>query len=518
LQNGNFAEFTPPTSGTTSGYVAQEGPPGWFLTRSLGGATVVYDPANAAGNVGGYLQHNELATGFGDNKLDQCVPIDETATLEIAYAIYAASLSDDALGISARIDTNFYATIEDCFEALFADDASNTLGGRAGADYALTANDGQRWIDRTPAEDAALGYTVDDIPAGANFLRLSVRARDRQAATPPTSVRFDNIRVTQGSSANLVVNGRFEHVELFDGAAISGSDGWIVSRDGDPMLKAAVGPTTFAQSGENVFSFEELTGNFGASSLDQCFALNGADIRPSVFARTLRPDPGLGVRVNVDFFTDANCLNAAATSGLRLRQDFPLDGAAGAWLPLITDESRGPGQYAEATHAVLNVRGRDRSNATADGPGEYVRVIYLDDISVAAGVATPTFSPAPGEFVNTVTVAMSSATDGAVIYYTLDGTDPDDTSANVPSGGTVTISQVGATTTLTVRAFASNEFSGPRSGDYTIVAPPPPPPPPPKPLSTGCSIGGEAPFDPTLWILVGLATAGIAWRRRRAAR
>lgn len=519
LQNGNFAEFTAPADGTTTGYDFQQGPPGWFLTATVDGATLVYAPDDAAEGIGGYFEINAMTDGYGANKLEQCVPINDTDTLQISFAVFATSLTEDATGMAVRVNPNFYANIEDCLEAQFSDSGGARLsdGGarpNANVNFVLGADDGQRWIDRTPDAEPDLTYTAADIPDGARYMNLSLRARDRQGATPPTLLRFDNVRVTQGTSSNRVINGHFDHVELFDGAAISGVDGWIVDRDGDPLLKAAVGPLPFALSGNNAFSFETLTGNFGLNKLDQCFALEGADIRPTLFAYSLRPDPGLQVRVNVDFFTDAACTTAAAGDP-RIRQDFPLDGDAGEWLALVANEVRGPGDYGDATHASLSIRARDRSNLAGDGPGEYVRVVYLDDVSVAAGVATPTFSPAPGEFVDSVTVTLSSATDGAVIYYTLDGTEPDDGAANVSSGGTVTITQ---TTTLTVRAFAENTFSGTRSGTYTIVAPPAPPPPPPRQLSTGCSISGQpTPFDPTLWLLVAGALGGIAWRRRRTA-
>jgi MYXO-CTERM domain-containing protein len=516
LQNSNFAEYDSPADGTTAGYDVQQGPPSWFLTAALDGGTVTYSAADAA-ETGGYFQFNQLNDGYGASKLEQCVPVNDTDTLEISYSVYAASTTDDAAGMGVRINPNFYADLADCLEAQATNSGGNRLsaGGtrpNADIDFVLGAEDGRRWLTRTPEAAPGLRYTAADIPDGARFLNLSIRARDRQFASPATLLRFDDIRVVQGSAGNRVVNGQFTHAELGDGSPLAGSDGWIVNRGGDATLKAAVGPAFFALSGANVFYFETLTGNFGVNSLDQCFALDGADIRPSLFATSFAPDAALQVRVNVDFFTDAGC-TTAAPGELRIRQDFAVDGDAGAWVALVTDVSRGPGEYGAATHALLTIRGRDRSNDIGDGPGAFARALFIDDVDVAGGTATPTFSPAPGSYANSVTVTLSSATDGAVIYYTLDGSNPTDSSSNVPSGGTVSITTSG---TLTARAFANAAFSGPRSGVYTITAPPPPPPPPPRELGTGCSVSGEpSPLDPTLWVLAGIAGIGLAWRRRR---
>jgi len=74
------------------------------------------------------------------------------------------------------------------------------------------------------------------------------------------------------------------------------------------------------------------------------------------------------------------------------------------------------------------------------------------DAATAAGgpptVVTPTFSPTPGVTENPVDVTISCATPGAHIYYTTDGTDPDQTSTlfTIPFN-------VSQTTTVKARAY-----------------------------------------------------------------
>jgi hypothetical protein len=74
------------------------------------------------------------------------------------------------------------------------------------------------------------------------------------------------------------------------------------------------------------------------------------------------------------------------------------------------------------------------------------------------------FNPGSGTFLNQVNVTLSSATSGANIFYTKDGSDPDDEST--PYTGPVVIDQ---TTTLKAIAYSSNLDPSPiTSREYTI--------------------------------------------------
>jgi hypothetical protein len=85
-------------------------------------------------------------------------------------------------------------------------------------------------------------------------------------------------------------------------------------------------------------------------------------------------------------------------------------------------------------------------------------------------VATPTFNPEAGTYSEAVSVTISCATEGATIYYTLDGTNP-------MEDGTVYTSAINITETTTVKAFAMKEGylnSGVASATYTISEAPAP--------------------------------------------
>lgn len=97
----------------------------------------------------------------------------------------------------------------------------------------------------------------------------------------------------------------------------------------------------------------------------------------------------------------------------------------------------------------------------------------LDDSAVTSGtftirVATPTFSPGAGTYTGTQSVTISSATSGASIRYTLDGTTPTSTTGTLYSG------PVAIATSATLKAIAYKTGladSSVASGAYTINIP-----------------------------------------------
>ena len=82
-------------------------------------------------------------------------------------------------------------------------------------------------------------------------------------------------------------------------------------------------------------------------------------------------------------------------------------------------------------------------------------------------VANPTFSPAAGSYITAKTVSIACATEGATIYYTIDGSDP---TANSP----VYAEPFTVNATTTVKAIAVKEGmnnSDVTSAEYTIIVP-----------------------------------------------
>ena len=84
----------------------------------------------------------------------------------------------------------------------------------------------------------------------------------------------------------------------------------------------------------------------------------------------------------------------------------------------------------------------------------------------APSVSAPTFSPEGGKYSEAQTVTISCATEGATIFYTLDGTDPDNGCDEYESPLTIE-----STTTIKAIAYKDGESSSIASATYTIVSP-----------------------------------------------
>jgi len=147
---------------------------------------------------------------------------------------------------------------------------------------------------------------------------------------------------------------------------------------------------------------------------------------------TLNPPGG-------SYATAQSVVVTTVSSGADLH--YTLDGGE----PTQSDPTIVSGNSIPVAHsATLKVRGW-RSGWTTSG---LATGTYLLSLGTAA---TPILSPAPATFTSSQSVSMSTATNGAVIRYTTDGTDPDFRSPLYSSP--VVVSR---TTVLKARAFAAD--------------------------------------------------------------
>src|SRR5690606_17194205 len=84
----------------------------------------------------------------------------------------------------------------------------------------------------------------------------------------------------------------------------------------------------------------------------------------------------------------------------------------------------------------------DGHNNSTVATGEFILTTPVTD--------APTFSPEPGSYIMTVDVSLSSDTEGAIIYYTTDGTDP--TTESSVYSGPLTFEE-----SVTIKAFATSD-------------------------------------------------------------
>ena len=111
------------------------------------------------------------------------------------------------------------------------------------------------------------------------------------------------------------------------------------------------------------------------------------------------------------------------------------------------------------------------SNPLASGVGDGDSGVEdVDGAGAESAPEVPTFNPAGGTYDSDIDVAIATATDGATIYYTTDGSAPD-ISATVYDAP---VSVAGDGTSLTIRAVAMSEDGSPSpitEAAYTIAYP-----------------------------------------------
>lgn len=155
----------------------------------------------------------------------------------------------------------------------------------------------------------------------------------------------------------------------------------------------------------------------------------------------------------------------AATS-VTLDTDTP-----GATIHYTTDGStptRASDVYTPGAPIAIGKSTTVKAFATKDGltDGEISAAAYVIDTSSDA-VAPVSFDPASGSFAGTVTVSLATATAGATIYFTLDGSAPTVTSTKYTE-------PLVLTTSKTIKALATKSGladSEVRSSSYTITLP-----------------------------------------------
>ncbi|MGY6629939.1 MAG: hypothetical protein ACXIUL_02925 [Wenzhouxiangella sp.] len=331
------------------------GPSGWLL-RDLDdrrGLISGFDRALSGQQV---FRFESPTAGFGDNKLEQCLPVSDPAGFALrvhALALRAAS------GLAVRINVESYPDEADCLAR------DNRLDNQD-FDFPLETVS-QTWLPL----DAALG-----LDPGAGFARISLRVRDRSSggnpASPPLSVLFDAVEVTGAS----LLNGDFEAdlATAVEFGENSGPLGWTLRSVTEAALVIAE-PT--AQNG-SAFQFTQLGDGFGDNTLEQCVPvdLDLFSLNVSVWPDRIHPD--LRIRLNVDLHANLeDCLVRDNRLG-RFDTDIRTsDLNRTQWNRLV---SGGISRPANAGYARIALRARDRSDAALTSPA----ILLFDDVRVEA--------------------------------------------------------------------------------------------------------------------------------------
>lgn len=130
------------------------------------------------------------------------------------------------------------------------------------------------------------------------------------------------------------------------------------------------------------------------------------------------------------------------------------------------------GNDVSGTDGVYNINSTSFVLGNANTSNAQVRISQIvitfnaGEGPVTPTCATPTFSPAGGTYTSAQNVEISTTTDGATIYYTIDGSDP-------TTGSNVYSSAINVSETTTIKAMAAKDGSNNSSiasATYTIIS------------------------------------------------
>ncbi len=279
---------------------------------------------------------------------------------------------------------------------------------------------GGKWVELAGNSTGDhIDFTVPNVPAGTYQLKMEWKGNDDRGILQ-LSVDGTNL----GSTLDQYASGQTYPTTTFGNVTFSAA--------GNHDVRLTV-------TGKNSKSSGELL------SADK-FTFTGQTVSP-VAAPTFSPAPGT-------YSTTQSVTITSTTSGASIR--YTTDGSTPSETAGTSYSSPVSISSTTALEAIAYKSGMSDSTVTS---GTYTIATPPQQ------VAAPVFSPAPGTYSSTQSVTITSATGGASIRYTTDGSAPSETAGTLYSGPV----SISSTTTLEAIAFeAGMSDSTVTSGNYVI--------------------------------------------------
>ncbi|MBQ2980194.1 MAG: chitobiase/beta-hexosaminidase C-terminal domain-containing protein [Bacteroidaceae bacterium] len=164
---------------------------------------------------------------------------------------------------------------------------------------------------------------------------------------------------------------------------------------------------------------------------------------------------------------DGNTVTVTAPAGSVITSVVFNPGSNGTWGVLLADNGNvstaddHTATWSGNAETVVFTASRNADNTGASTQNRYATAVVTYSTLAASSVATPTFSVAPDTYGEKISVELECETDGATIYYTLDGNTPDNTSTLYEAA-----IELNSKTTVKAIAYVGEEASNVATATY----------------------------------------------------
>lgn len=345
-----------------------------------------------------------------------------------------------------------------------------TTNVTSGTEYALSGT----------TKTFSVGHSSGTKNGNVQIQNIVINIQSASSTTTPTSITIDASGIT--------------NTNVFVGTAAGSFSAAVTeTASGDPVVGAAV---TWTSSDEEIATIGETTGAVtlvaaGTTTITANYAGNSTYSSSSkTYSLTvINQDPNAPGSVN-NPYTVAQAIANTPSSGTS--DNVYIQGIVSAFYntSIVGDGTNFRYYISDdgtTANQLLVYRGKGLNEATFTSAddllvGDEVVIygkltLYQSAPEIAANnyltswnrpvsdVATPTFNPEGGIYNEAQNVTLSCATDGASIYYTTDGSTPDNTSTPYNNAINVT-----STTTIKAIAYVGTDASSVASATYTIIS------------------------------------------------